>query len=98
MEVLRDALIADKEYPKCSQQVATWIAEVAFSTSDFAMESDAKHKMIAKFSNPELCATTNAVFFVQPWTTHEMNNHEAYLKPTIEKMRAQKVMPNLCYF
>jgi len=93
MEVLRDAqnkMSADdwiKKFSKVSEQLAVWVAEVAFATSDFSMDCAEKHKMVSKFSNPELCTTSNAVFFVQPWTTHEMNNHEDYLKPTIKKMQ-----------
>merc|ERR1719361_1299513 len=87
MQVLREAQMEGKWFEKCSAMLASWIASVAVATSDFTLESDAKQRMIAKFSNPELCTTTNAVFFVQPWFEHEMNNHAEYLKPTIKKMQ-----------
>merc|ERR1719230_1291930 len=94
MNVLRGELIKGTYYPNVSKQVATFIARTTYATSDFALSVDEKHKLCSKFSNPDLCKTTNDVFFMQPWIEHDWNKHEDYLKPKIAEMRNNK--RNLC--
>src|SRR5215208_875490 len=64
MEDLRDAvimrkgLIAGQRYPNFAQQIAEFLAQTLFKTSDLFLDSAAKKQAVIRFSNPELCTLT----------------------------------------
>lgn len=80
MEDLRDAvimrkgLIAGRTYPIFAQQIAEFLAQTLFMTSDLALDSAAKKQAVARFINPELCKLTEDVIFSEPYQADAPNN------------------------
>jgi 5-methylthioribose kinase len=80
MEDLRDAiimrkgLIAGRRYPNFAPQIAEFLAQTLFKTSDFYLDSAAKKQEVARFMNPELCKLTEDVIFTEPYQADAPNN------------------------
>lgn len=78
LEVLRTLLNEGASYgPHTSPQIGRLVARLAFSTSDFGMESAERKALIAASVNPELCKITEDVVLSEPYIEHEHNHwHE----------------------
>ncbi len=80
MEDLRDAvimrkgLIAGRRYPGFAAQIAEFLAQTLFKTSDLYLDSGAKKAELARFINPELCKLTEDVIFTEPYLADAPNN------------------------
>jgi 5-methylthioribose kinase len=80
MEDLRDAiimrkgLIAGHRYPNFAAQIAEFLAQTLFKTSDFYLDSATKKQEVARFINPELCKLTEDVIFTEPYQADAPNN------------------------
>jgi 5-methylthioribose kinase len=80
MEDLRDAvimrkgLIAGRTYPIFAQQIAEFLAQTLFKTSDLFLDSAAKKQAVARFINPDLCKLTEDVIFSEPYQADAPNN------------------------
>jgi len=98
MEDLRDAiimrkgLIAGQRYPNFASQIAEFLAQTLFHTSDFAMDSAAKKQAVIRFTNPELCKLTEDVIFTEPYLASAPNNrHNPLIDPArVTGMRANQ--------
>jgi len=71
---LRSALIAGEVPPLLASHMACFMATTLFYSSDFYLDSHASKALVAQMLNPDLCSSTEAVFFVDPWCDHERNN------------------------
>jgi 5-methylthioribose kinase len=80
MEDLRDAiimrkgLIAGRRYPNFAAQIAEFLAQTLFKTSDLYLDSATKKQEVARFINPELCKLTEDVIFTEPYQADAPNN------------------------
>ena len=80
MEDLRDAiimrkgLIAGQRYPNFAAQIAEFLAQTLFKTSDLFLDSATKKAEVARFINPELCKLTEDVIFTEPYLADAPNN------------------------
>jgi 5-methylthioribose kinase len=98
MEDLRDAiimrkgLIAGQRYPNFAGQIAEFLAQTLFQTSDLALDSAAKKQAVIRFTNPELCKLTEDVIFTEPYLADAPNNrHNPLIDPArIAALRANK--------
>lgn len=72
--ILRDELIAAKQFPHLAKQMAKYLATTLFYSSDFALTGPNKRNMIARFLNPELSLVTEDLFFTDPYCNHERND------------------------
>jgi 5-methylthioribose kinase len=98
MEDLRDAiimrkgLIAGQRYPKFAGQIAEFLAQTLFNTSDLILDSAAKKQAVISFSNPELCKLTEDVIFTEPYQADAPNNrHNPLIDPAqIAVLRANQ--------
>src|SRR5262245_49940255 len=96
MEDLRDAiimrkgLIAGQRYPNFAEQIAEFLAQTLFKTSDLYLDSAAKKQAVTRFSNPELCKLTEDVIFSEPYLADAPNNrHNPLIDPAqIAALRA----------
>lgn len=80
LEILRSALVAGKQFPLLASQMAQYLAQTLFHTSDFVLNGLQKKAEVARFLNPELCLITEDLFFTDPYCNHERNNiHQAIL-------------------
>ncbi|SNY59675.1 5'-methylthioribose kinase [Arsukibacterium tuosuense] len=74
--ILRSELNAGKKFNHLAPQMAKYLANTLFYTSDFIMSSENKKAEVARFLNPELCLITEDLFFTDPYCNHERNNIE----------------------
>jgi 5-methylthioribose kinase len=73
-QLLNKALLAGRQLPGLAQQLADYLAQCSFYTSDFAQSSVTKRAGIARFLNPELCLITEELAFTDPYCHHERND------------------------
>jgi 5-methylthioribose kinase len=98
MEDLRDAiimrkgLIAGQRYPNFAEQIAEFLAQTLFKTSDLYLDSAAKKQAVIHFTNPELCKLTEDVIFSEPYLADAPNNrHNPLIDPArIAALRANE--------
>ena len=96
MQDLRDALIMRKgliegqRYPNFAEQIAEFLAQTLFKTSDLFLDSAAKKQAVIRFTNPELCKLTEDVIFTEPYLADAPNNrHNPLIDPArIAALRA----------
>ena len=100
MEDLRDAiimrkgLIAGQRYPNFAGQIAEFLAQTLFQTSDLALDSAAKKQVVIRFTNPELCKLTEDVIFTEPYLADAPNNrHNPLIDPA--QIAALRANPNV---
>jgi len=74
--ILRSELNAGKKFNHMAPQMAKYLANTLFYTSDFVLSSENKKAEVARFLNPELCLITEDLFFTDPYCNHERNNIE----------------------
>ncbi|KKO44539.1 methylthioribose kinase [Arsukibacterium ikkense] len=74
--ILRTELNAGKKFNHLAPQMAKYLANTLFYTSDFVLSSEHKKAEVARFLNPELCLITEDLFFTDPYCNHERNNIE----------------------
>lgn len=72
--ILRNELIAGKQFPHLAGQMAKYLATTLFYSSDFALTGPNKKNMLARFLNPELGLVTEDLFFTDPYCNHERND------------------------
>ncbi|PSJ47999.1 S-methyl-5-thioribose kinase [Zobellella endophytica] len=77
----RQALLEGNAPAGAAARLGHYLARVLYHGSDFGLASTAKRAEVARFSNPELCATTEAVFFDDPYRDHQRNNIAPGLRP-----------------
>lgn len=72
--ILRAELISGKQFPHLAPQLASYLANTLYYTSDFALTGPNKKQQVGGFLNPELCLITEDLFFTDPYCNHERNN------------------------
>ena len=72
--ILRRELISGKQFAHLAPQLASYLAQTLYFTSDFALTGPNKKQQVGRFLNPELCLITEDLFFTDPYCNHERNN------------------------
>jgi 5-methylthioribose kinase len=72
--ILRSELVAAKQFDHLAPQLAAYLANTLYYTSDFALTGPNKKLQVGRFLNPELCLITEDLFFTDPYCNHERNN------------------------
>ena len=90
--IMRKGLIAGQRYPNFAQQIAEFLAQTLFKTSDLYLDSAAKKQAVTRFTNPELCKLTEDVIFTEPYLADAPNNrHNPLIDPArIAMLRANE--------
>src|SRR5215212_5509717 len=90
--IMRKGLIAGLRYPHFAEQIAEFLAQTLFKTSDLFLESAAKKQAVTRFTNPELCKLTEDVIFTEPYLADAPNNrHNPQIDPArIAALRANQ--------
>ena len=83
LTVARQGLIKGESYPILSRDIAEYLAKTLFYTSDYALHPFEKKKLVAEFSNPELCKITEDLVFTDPFFDYESNDYEPELKEKV---------------
>jgi 5-methylthioribose kinase len=84
--ILRSALIAGKQFPHLAPQLAAYLANTLYYTSDFALTGPNKKQQVARFLNPDLCLITEDLHFTDPYCNHERNNIHSEVRADAQKL------------
>ncbi|MEH0422025.1 S-methyl-5-thioribose kinase [Streptomyces sp. B21-083] len=89
LEVLRTLLNEGASYgPHTSARIGEFVAQLAFATSDFGMESADRKALLAASVSPELCKITEDVVLAEPYVEHEHNHWHEGLDDLATEFRA----------
>lgn len=89
--IMRKGLIAGLHYPNFAEQIAEFLAQMLFKTSDLYLDSAAKKQAVIRFTNPELCKLTEDVIFTEPYMADAPNNRH---NPLIDLERIAALRAN----
>lgn len=84
--ILRSELIAAKQFPHLAEQLASYMANTLYYSSDFALTGPNKKQQVGKFLNPELCLITEDLFFTDPYCNHERNNIHSEIRSEAQQL------------
>ncbi|WON76355.1 S-methyl-5-thioribose kinase [Serratia sp. UGAL515B_01] len=85
--IWRSELMKGHYYPQAVGQLAEYLAQTLFHTSDFYQAAQAKKAEVSRFTNPELCQITEDLFFTDPYHDHERNQFDDVLLPHVTVLR-----------
>ena len=85
--IWRSELLKGRYYPLAVGQLAEYLAQTLFHTSDFYQDAQKKKAEVARFANPELCQITEDLFFTDPYIDHERNQFNEALLPQVQELR-----------
>ncbi|CAI0695368.1 S-methyl-5-thioribose kinase [Serratia liquefaciens] len=85
--IWRSELLKGHYYPLAAGQLAEYLAQTLFHTSDFYQTAQAKKAEVSRFTNPELCQITEDLFFTDPYIDHERNQFDPVLLPQVRELR-----------
>lgn len=72
--IMRRGMIAGTVYPRFAAQIAEYMAQTLFQTSDLALPAGEKKREVAVFcANIDLCRITEDLIFTDPYMVHERN-------------------------
>ncbi|MEM2124333.1 MAG: S-methyl-5-thioribose kinase, partial [Methanolinea sp.] len=72
--IMRKGMIAATVYPRFAEQIAEYMAQTLFGSSDLAVPAAAKKAEVALFcANTELCRITEDLIFTDPYMVHPRN-------------------------
>lgn len=88
--VLRKGLVQGLVYPQLAGHIATFLARTLFLSSDLAISTLEKKKLMARFAgNAQLCATTEDVVFTGPYRDAPLNRWtRPHLDADVASLRA----------
>lgn len=90
--IWRSELLAGKHYPQAAGQLAEYLAQTLFHTSDFYQSAQAKKAAVSCYTNPELCQITEDLFFTDPYIDHERNNFDPALLADVLALRQENTL------
>ena len=73
-EVMRDAMLKHRTFPKFAEQIAEFMARTLLLSSDIAMDHREKKKLVQKFITPDLCDITEKLVLMEPYLGADRNN------------------------
>lgn len=88
LQVWRAALNAGEIHADAAAAMGTFVARVAFWTSDFGMAPQERKLLAAASVNPELCQITEDLVLTEPYIEHEHNWHHSPLQPLVDELRS----------
>ena len=90
--ILRKGLVRGIRYPRLAEQLGDFLARSLFFTSDLALTTPEKKRLMARFAgNAELCATTEDVIFTGPYWEAPLNRHTTpQLDAAVAALRADE--------
>lgn len=92
--IWRGEQVRGADYPLAAAQLGTYLAKTLFHTSDFYQHPYQKKADVIRFTNPELCDITEALFFNEPYEEHERNGYPRALEPLIATLRNDDQLRN----
>jgi len=90
LRVWRAALNDGEVHAEAATTLGTYVARVAFHTSDLGMDPEDRKRLLARTINPELCRITEDLVLTEPLRVHEHNHHDPALEPLVAELRADR--------
>jgi 5-methylthioribose kinase len=88
LRVWRGALNDGEIHAEAAATLGTYVARIAFHTSDLGMDPEERKRLLARTVNPELCRITEDLVLTEPLRVHEHNRYEPDLEPVVATLRA----------
>jgi 5-methylthioribose kinase len=88
--VWRGALNDGEIHAEAATTLGTYVARIAFHTSDLGMDPEDRKRLLARTVNPELCRITEDLVLTEPLRVHEHNRYEPDLEPLVAALRADE--------
>lgn len=85
-QLLNKALFSGREFALLGQQLAHYLAQSSFHTSDFGQSSPVKREGMLRFANAELNLITEELAFTDPFCHHERNEVRAAFRPYAQRL------------
>lgn len=85
--IWRSELVQGHYHPLAAGQLAEYLAQTLFHTSDFYQPAQQKKAEVSRFSNPELCQISEDLFFTDPYSDHQRNQFDPALLPQVQALR-----------
>ncbi|ODB33570.1 S-methyl-5-thioribose kinase [Pseudoalteromonas sp. BMB] len=92
LRILRGELNQANTFTRLSKDVANYLAKTSFYHSSFYLTPSEKKALVTEFTNPELCAITEDLFFDDPYRDAERNNFPEALQSSVEILRKNKTL------
>ena len=86
LQIVRRATMERRALPRLAPDIARFMAQTLLRTSDFYLPSAEKKRLVAQFSNPELCKITEDFIFTNPFHDEPSNGYDAALQPEVEAL------------
>jgi 5-methylthioribose kinase len=86
LRVMRHEMLRRVKHPHFAEQIATFMASMAFFTSDLAAVDGEKKQLETRFVNPELCKIQEDLIFTDPYYDCERNVVNPLLRPYLESV------------
>jgi 5-methylthioribose kinase len=90
LRVWRGALNDGAIHAEAAATLGTYVARIAFHTSDLGMDPEERKRLLARTVNPELCRITEDLVLTEPLRVHEHNRYEAELESVVAALRADE--------
>lgn len=91
-KIWRGELILGRHYPQAIDQLADYLAQTLFHTSDFWLPPHDKKRQVANFINPAMCEITEDLFFNDPYQQHPRNNYPEQLESEVAQLREDSAL------
>jgi 5-methylthioribose kinase len=88
LRVWRGALNDGEIHAVAAATLGTYVARIAFHTSDLGMDPEERKHLLARTINPELCRITEDLVLTEPLRVHEHNRYDPALEPVVAVLRA----------
>lgn len=73
-EVMRDAMLEHKTFPKFADDISTFMARTLLLSSDVVMDHKEKKELTRRFITPDLCDITEKLVLMEPYLGSSRNN------------------------
>ncbi len=87
LQILRSALNKAQTFTNLGRDIAHYLARTSFYHSSFYLSPTNKKALVTEFTNPELCAITEDLFFDDPYRQSERNQYPQALESHVAKLR-----------
>jgi 5-methylthioribose kinase len=92
LRIWRTALDAGEVHADTAAALGTFVARVAFHTSDLGLPAQERKRLVARTINPELCQITEDLVFTEPVRIHEHNRYLPALEGDVAALRADSAV------
>lgn len=88
LRIWRTALDDGEVHAGAAAALGTFVARVAFHTSDLGLPAQERKRLVARTINPELCQITEDLVFTEPVRIHDHNRYSPELEGVVAELRA----------